>query len=141
LFSNETLLLKSHNPRSSEDILGKVQGFLVVFDGVVSSTAHNIKNGRSMTSSGSRFFWDCELIKSLTRSCGSRDRFSDQFWRELVLGFSLGTSFRLEAGILRMLSGVRGCPRSIPAWRREFHQEISNEQRLLESIGGWPGAF
>jgi hypothetical protein len=35
--------------------------------------------------------------------------------------------------------GVRDCPRSMPAWRREFHQEISNEQRLLESMGGWCG--
>jgi hypothetical protein len=38
-------------------------------------------------------------------------------------------------------SGVKDCPRSMPAWRREFHQEFSNVQRLLESIGGWPGAF
>jgi hypothetical protein len=29
----------------------------------------------------------------------------------------------------------------MPAFRREFHQEISNEQRLLESMGGWPGGF
>jgi hypothetical protein len=36
--------------------------------------------------------------------------------------------------------GVRDCPRTMPAWRREFHQEISNEQRLLESIGGWSGS-
>jgi hypothetical protein len=35
--------------------------------------------------------------------------------------------------------GVRDCPRSMPAWRREFHPEISNEQRLLESTGGWCG--
>jgi hypothetical protein len=28
---------------------------------------------------------------------------------------------------------------AMPAWRREFHQEISNEQRLLEGIGGWCG--
>jgi hypothetical protein len=35
--------------------------------------------------------------------------------------------------------GVKDCPRSMPAWRREFHQEISNEQRLLESFGGWCG--
>jgi hypothetical protein len=25
----------------------------------------------------------------------------------------------------------------MPVWRREIHQEISNEQRLLESMGGW----
>jgi hypothetical protein len=36
--------------------------------------------------------------------------------------------------------GVRDCPRSMPAWRREFHQEVSNEQRMLEGIGGWPGS-
>ena len=36
--------------------------------------------------------------------------------------------------------GVRECPRSTPAWRREFHREISPEQRLLESIGGWSGS-
>jgi hypothetical protein len=36
--------------------------------------------------------------------------------------------------------GVGDCPRSMPAWRREFHQEISNEQRLLESLGGWSGS-
>ena len=35
--------------------------------------------------------------------------------------------------------GVRDCPRSMPAWRREFHQEVSQEQRLLESMGGWCG--
>ena len=35
--------------------------------------------------------------------------------------------------------GVKDCPRSMLAWRREFHQEISNEQRLLESMGGWCG--
>jgi hypothetical protein len=35
--------------------------------------------------------------------------------------------------------GLKDCPRSIPAWRREFHQEISNEQRLLESMGAWCG--
>jgi len=35
--------------------------------------------------------------------------------------------------------GLKGCPRSMPAWRREFHQEISNEQRLLESMGAWCG--
>jgi hypothetical protein len=35
--------------------------------------------------------------------------------------------------------GVQECLRSIPAWRRQFHQEISNEQRLLEGIGGWCG--
>jgi hypothetical protein len=38
-------------------------------------------------------------------------------------------------------SGVFECPRSMPAWRREFHQQTSQEQRLLESMGGWPGAF
>jgi hypothetical protein len=37
--------------------------------------------------------------------------------------------------------GVSDCPRSMPAWRREFHQEVSQEQRLLESMGGWPGGF
>jgi hypothetical protein len=36
-------------------------------------------------------------------------------------------------------SGVRDCPRTMPAWRREFHQEASNERRLLESMGGWCG--
>jgi hypothetical protein len=35
--------------------------------------------------------------------------------------------------------GVRECPRSMPAWLREFHQQISQEQRLLQSMGGWPG--
>jgi len=35
--------------------------------------------------------------------------------------------------------GVRDCPRSMPAWRRQLHQEVSNEQRLLEGIGGWCG--
>jgi hypothetical protein len=25
------------------------------------------------------------------------------------------------------------------AWRREFHQQVSGEQRLLEGIGGWCG--
>jgi hypothetical protein len=35
--------------------------------------------------------------------------------------------------------GVRDCPPSMPAWCREFHQEITNEQRLLESMGGWCG--
>ena len=35
--------------------------------------------------------------------------------------------------------GVKDCPRSMPALRREFHQEISNEQRLLEPMGGWCG--
>jgi hypothetical protein len=35
--------------------------------------------------------------------------------------------------------GVRDCPRSMPAWRREFHQDISNEQQLRESFGGWCG--
>jgi len=35
--------------------------------------------------------------------------------------------------------GVSESPRSMPAWRREFHQEISTEQRLLEGIGGWCG--
>jgi hypothetical protein len=35
--------------------------------------------------------------------------------------------------------GVKDCPRSMPAWRREFHLEISREQRLLESMGGWCG--
>jgi hypothetical protein len=35
--------------------------------------------------------------------------------------------------------GVRDCLRSMPAWRREFHQEFSHEQRFLEEIGGWPG--
>jgi hypothetical protein len=35
--------------------------------------------------------------------------------------------------------GVWECPRSMPAWRREFHQEVSDEQRLLESLGGWCG--
>jgi hypothetical protein len=35
--------------------------------------------------------------------------------------------------------GARDCPRSMPTWRRGFHQEISNEQRLLESMGGWCG--
>jgi hypothetical protein len=35
--------------------------------------------------------------------------------------------------------GVLECPRSMPAWRLEFHQEVSNEQRLLESFGGWCG--
>ena len=39
----------------------------------------------------------------------------------------------------RLTPGVRDCPRSMPAWRREFHQEISNQQRLLESMGGWCG--
>ena len=34
--------------------------------------------------------------------------------------------------------GPRDCPPSMPAWRRELHQEISNEQRLLEGIG-WCG--
>lgn len=34
--------------------------------------------------------------------------------------------------------GVRDCPRSMPAWR-EFHQEVNQEQRILEGIGGWPG--
>jgi hypothetical protein len=36
-------------------------------------------------------------------------------------------------------SGVWECPRSMPAWRREFHQEVSDEQRLMESLGGWCG--
>jgi hypothetical protein len=35
--------------------------------------------------------------------------------------------------------GVWECPRSMPAWRREFYQEVSDEQRLLESMGGWCG--
>jgi hypothetical protein len=35
--------------------------------------------------------------------------------------------------------GVRDCLRSMPAWRREFHPKISNQQRLLEGIGGWGG--
>jgi hypothetical protein len=35
--------------------------------------------------------------------------------------------------------GVRDCPRSMPAWRREFYSEVSNEQRLLEGSGGWCG--
>jgi hypothetical protein len=35
--------------------------------------------------------------------------------------------------------GLKDCPRSMPAWCREFHQEISNEQRLLESMGAWCG--
>ena len=32
-----------------------------------------------------------------------------------------------------------GSPPSVPAWRREFHQEFSHKQRLLESLGGWCG--
>jgi hypothetical protein len=39
----------------------------------------------------------------------------------------------------RLTPGVRDCPRSMPAWRREFHQEFSHEQRLLESMGGCCG--
>jgi hypothetical protein len=35
--------------------------------------------------------------------------------------------------------GIKDCPRDMPAWRREFHQEINNGQRLLESMGGWCG--
>jgi hypothetical protein len=35
--------------------------------------------------------------------------------------------------------GVKDCPRSMPAWRREFHREVGNEQQLLEGIGGWCG--
>jgi hypothetical protein len=35
--------------------------------------------------------------------------------------------------------GVWDCPRFMPAWRREFRQEFSNEQQVLESIGGWSG--
>jgi hypothetical protein len=35
--------------------------------------------------------------------------------------------------------GVKDCPRSMPAWRRELHKEVSNEQRVLESFGGWCG--
>jgi hypothetical protein len=35
--------------------------------------------------------------------------------------------------------GVSECPRSMPTWRREFQQEVSNEQWLLESMGGWCG--
>jgi hypothetical protein len=26
--------------------------------------------------------------------------------------------------------GVQDCPRSMPAWRREFHREVGNEQQL-----------
>jgi hypothetical protein len=40
----------------------------------------------------------------------------------------------------RCSPGASDCPRSMPAWRREFHQEVSNEQRMLEGIGGWPGS-
>jgi len=36
--------------------------------------------------------------------------------------------------------GLEDCPRSMPAWRQELHQEISNERRLLESLGGWSGS-
>ena len=36
--------------------------------------------------------------------------------------------------------GVQECPRSMPAWRRELHQEYNHEQRLLESIGAWSGS-
>ena len=35
--------------------------------------------------------------------------------------------------------GVQDCPRSMPSWRREFYSEASDEQRLLEGIGGWCG--
>jgi hypothetical protein len=35
--------------------------------------------------------------------------------------------------------GLRECPRTMPSWRREFHQEVSGEQRLLEELGGWCG--
>jgi hypothetical protein len=35
--------------------------------------------------------------------------------------------------------GVAECPRSMPAWRREFYSEVSDEQQLLESFGGWCG--
>jgi hypothetical protein len=34
---------------------------------------------------------------------------------------------------------VLACPRSMPAWCRELEQEVSDEQRLLEGIGGWCG--
>jgi hypothetical protein len=27
----------------------------------------------------------------------------------------------------------------IDVWRRELHREVNDEQRLLESIGGWTG--
>jgi hypothetical protein len=39
----------------------------------------------------------------------------------------------------RLTPGVRDCPRTMPAWRRGFHLEVCNEQRLLEGIGGWSG--
>jgi len=31
---------------------------------------------------------------------------------------------------------VSDSPRSMPTWRRGFYQEVSDEQRLLESLGG-----
>jgi hypothetical protein len=40
----------------------------------------------------------------------------------------------------RCTPGVWDCPRSMPVWRREFHQEKSTEQQLLEGIGGWCGS-
>ena len=39
----------------------------------------------------------------------------------------------------RCTPGVSECPRSMPAWRREFQSEANEEQRLLESIGGCCG--
>jgi hypothetical protein len=33
--------------------------------------------------------------------------------------------------------GVWECPRSMQSWRRDFHQEVSDDRRLLESMGGW----
>jgi hypothetical protein len=35
--------------------------------------------------------------------------------------------------------GLKDCPPSMSVWRQEFNQEVSNEQRLLESMGGWCG--
>jgi hypothetical protein len=35
--------------------------------------------------------------------------------------------------------GLKDCPRSMPAWRREFNQQGESEQRLLESMGSWCG--
>jgi hypothetical protein len=30
----------------------------------------------------------------------------------------------------RLTPGLSACPRSVPAWRQEFHQEYNHEQRL-----------